>query len=317
MSQDTGSDVAEITLEDEKKEIDPGSTVNELADEMGRDDVVGALINGVQADLRDRPEDGDTVQFLTFEDDEGKSTFWHTTAHVLAQAVKLYLDDDGPVSLGTGPPIEEGFYYDFDLPRSLSEGELDHIENIMRQIIQRDLPLERYYLDRKEAIEHLKEMDEPYKIELAEDLEEQPSFYRQNGFEDLCGGPHLLSTGDIGAISLTKLSGSFWKGNEDNPQMQRIYGISFPTDQELEQYERRLEEAKKRDTACEEASPFVTSGSRTTATPRRSSTTSPTARASATASAWFDFLSSRICSTVRSKVSVSFNELLYTFIYTT
>lgn len=240
------NETIEVTVEADTKSIAEDITVEELAREMGLDEVIGARINGKTSDLRDTLDDGDEIEWLTFEDDDGKAIFWHTTAHVLAQAVKMYIDD-GPVRLGTGPPIDEGFYYDFDLPRSVSEDELDHIENIMRQLIKRDLPLERFELNEEEAKSHLDDNDEPYKVELVDELDEKPSFYRQNGFEDLCKGPHLKSTGQIEAVSLTKLSGSFWKADEDNEAMQRIYGISFPDQDQLERYEKRIEEAKKRD----------------------------------------------------------------------
>ncbi len=246
LNQKTTKETIEITLEDRSLEVEAGITVKELAERTDHADTVGATINGKQSDLRDEINNGDEVEFLSFEDEAGRAIFWHTSAHVLAQAVKMYFDDE-TVKLGTGPPVEEGFYYDFDLPRSLSKDELEHIENIMRQLIKQDLPLERIYRDKDKAIEALETRDETYKIELVEDLEEKPSFYRQDGFEDLCKGPHLESTGDIGAVALTKLSGSFWKGKETNPSMQRIYGISFPDRDQLERYQKRIREARKRD----------------------------------------------------------------------
>lgn len=245
MNVDSSRKTICVTVNDEKLELPEDSTVNDLVDEIDVPEAVGARVNGETYDLRDPLQDDDTVEILTFADEDGQAIFWHTSAHVLAQAVKMYFDE--PVSLGTGPPVEEGFYYDFKLPGSLSEDELEHIENIMRQLIKQDLPLERFQLGDDEAIEHLRELDEPFKVELAEELEEEPSFYRQEGFEDLCKGPHLESTGDIEAVSLTKLSGSYWRGDESNEKMQRIYGISFPTEEQLEHYEKRLEEAKKRD----------------------------------------------------------------------
>lgn len=234
-----------VIVDGESIDLPEGITVEEAAGEAGVPDALGARVNGELKDLRDEIRDGDELEFVTFEDEDGKSIFWHTTAHVLAQAVKMYFDE--PVSLGTGPPIDEGFYYDFDLPRTVSEDELDHIENIMRQLVERDMPLERFQRDEDEAVEQLRENDEPYKVELVEELEGEPSFYRQDGFEDLCKGPHLKSTGQIEALALTKLSGSFWRGDEENADLQRIYGISFPSEQQLENHMKRLEEAKKRD----------------------------------------------------------------------
>jgi threonyl-tRNA synthetase len=209
-----------VTVNDKKLELPSEATVNEVAEELDASDVVGARINGEIQDLRDPLNDGDTVRLLTFNDDDGKDIFWHTSAHVLAQAVQMYFDK--PVNLGTGPPVEEGFYYDFKLPRSLSEDELEHIENIMRQLIKQDLSLERFDLEGDEAVRHLREINEPFKVELAEELEEKPSFYRQEGFEDLCKGPHLESTGEIEAVSLTKLSGSYCRGDENKKKWQLI-----------------------------------------------------------------------------------------------
>lgn len=234
-----------ITVDGENISVEEGDTLGDVAENVGRDDAIGALVNGELSDLRDEPADSSEVEFLTYDDEQGKAIYWHTSAHVLAQAVGYYMD--GPVKLGVGPPIEEGFYYDFDLPRTLSEDELSNIEGIMNQIIQRDLPLERYYEETDEAVEHLRENEQEYKVELVEELDQQPSFYRQEDFEDLCAGPHLESTGDIGAIKLTKLSGAYWKGDQDNAELQRIYGIAFDSEEELERYEQRIEEAKKRD----------------------------------------------------------------------
>lgn len=243
------TDAKELTISVEGSELTVSSrkSLGEIARDQNRDNAIGARVNGSVTDLRSTPEDGDEVEFLTFEDDDGKSIYWHTTAHVLAQAVKMYFDDEEDVKLGIGPPIDEGFYYDFDLPRTISEDELEHIENIMRQIIKQDYPLERFTRNREEAIDELRARNENYKIELVEELDDEPSFYRQDGFEDLCSGPHLESTGQIEAVKLTKLSGSYWRGDEENPDLQRIYGISFPSQEQLENYEKRLEEAKKRD----------------------------------------------------------------------
>ncbi|MFB6354923.1 MAG: threonine--tRNA ligase [bacterium] len=237
----------QIYVLNEKIEVESDATLEDIADDHGPEDAIGAVVNGELRDLRDCPDEGDEIRFVTFEDPEGKKIYWHTTAHILAQAVQYYFDDQGDVKLGVGPPIEDGFYYDFDLPRTISEDELDNLEGIMNQIIQNDLPLERRYADREQAIRELEENQEPFKVELVEELDNQPSFYRQNGFEDLCGGPHLKSTGEVEAVKLTKLSGAYWKGDQDNAELQRIYGISFPSDQQLEEYEKKLEEAKKRD----------------------------------------------------------------------
>lgn len=234
-----------VVIEGEETEVEPGASLAEIAQKQDRDEALGAQVNGELLDLRDRPEAGDEIEFVTYEDPGGKHIYWHTASHVLAHAVRYYIDGD--VKLAIGPPVEEGFYYDFDLPRTLSEDELGNVENIMRQIIDRDLAIERYYMEQEAALEKYREKDEPYKIELVEELEDQPSFYSQEDFEDLCGGPHLMSTGQLGEVKLTKLAGAYWRGDSDRANLQRIYGIAFQTDEELEAYERKIEEAKKRD----------------------------------------------------------------------
>ena len=169
----------------------------------------------------------------------------HSTAHVMAQAVKdLY----GDVKLGIGPAIEEGFYYDFDLPARITEEDLEKIEKRMQEIIKEDLPFEHEEMPRSEAIKFFKDEGEPYKVELLEGMEDDTvTIYRQGGFVDLCRGPHVPSTGKIGAFKLLKLAGAYWRGDERNKMLQRIYGTAFFDRKTLHQYLHRLEEAKKRD----------------------------------------------------------------------
>lgn len=169
----------------------------------------------------------------------------HSTAHVMAQAVKdLY----GDVKLGIGPAIEEGFYYDFDLPARITEEDLEKIEKRMQEIIKEDLPFEHEEMPRSEAIKFFKDEGEPYKVELLEGMEDDTvTIYRQGGFVDLCRGPHVPSTGKIGAFKLLKLAGAYWRGDERNKMLQRIYGTAFFDRKTLRQYLHRLEEAKKRD----------------------------------------------------------------------
>ena len=183
---------------------------------------------------------------LTWDSEEGRYCYRHTAAHVLAQAVKRKFPD---AKLGIGPPIEDGFYYDIDLPRSLTPEDLAAIEDEMKAILAADLPLERFELDREEALELMRRRDEPYKVELIQSLGEDEviSFYRQGEFVDLCRGPHVASTGRIKAVKLLHVAGAYWRGDEKRPMLQRIYGTAFPSQQELEQYLWRLEEAKKRD----------------------------------------------------------------------
>ena len=175
-----------------------------------------------------------------------ESMYWHTTAHVMAQAVKRLFPD---AKLTIGPAIEHGFYYDFDIEKPFSEDDLAKIEDEMRKIIKEDLKLERFELPRDEAIKLMKENNEDYKVEIIEELPEGEviSFYKQGDFTDLCRGPHLPSTGCIKAIKLLSSSGAYWRGDEKNKMLQRIYGISFPKQSQLDEYLNMIEEAKKRD----------------------------------------------------------------------
>ena len=175
-----------------------------------------------------------------------ESMFWHTTSHILAQAVKRLFPE---AKLAIGPSIENGFYYDFDVEKPFSEEDLVKIEEEMKKIIKEDLNLERFELPREEALKLMKEKDEPYKVELINDLPEGEviSLYKQGEFTDLCRGPHVPNTGIIKAVKLLTSSGAYWRGNEKNKMLQRIYGISFPKASALEEYLNMLEEAKKRD----------------------------------------------------------------------
>lgn len=180
----------------------------------------------------------------TMEVEEGK--FWHTTSHVMAQAVKRLFPD---AKLAIGPSIETGFYYDFDVEKPFSEEDLAAIEEEMKKIVKEDLDLERFEVPREEAIKLMEERNEPYKVELIKDLAEGEviSFYKQGNFTDLCRGPHLPSTGSIKAIKLLSSSGAYWRGDEHNKMLQRIYGVSFPKASMLEEHLQMLEEAKERD----------------------------------------------------------------------
>ena len=175
-----------------------------------------------------------------------ESMYWHTTSHIMAQAVKRLFPN---VKLAIGPSIEKGFYYDFDVEKPFSEEDLLKIEEEIKKIIKEDLSIERFELPREEAIALMKEKDEPYKVELIEELPEGEviSFYKQGDFTELCRGPHLPSTGCVKAVKLLSSSGAYWRGDEKNKMLQRIYGISFPKQSELDEYINMIEEAKKRD----------------------------------------------------------------------
>jgi threonyl-tRNA synthetase len=209
-------------------------------------EALAARVNGEVWDLtRPLPEQC-RLELLTFADEGGRLAYRHTAAHVLAQAVKRLFPG---TRLGIGPAITDGFYYDFDSKHKFTPDDLNAIEEEMQKIIKADLPLERQEITRDEALEIFRQLDEPYKIELINDLPEGVpiSTYRQGDFIDLCAGPHLPSTGYLKAIKLTSLAGAYWRGSEANPMLQRIYGTAFPKAKDLEEYLHRLEEAKKRD----------------------------------------------------------------------
>lgn len=178
--------------------------------------------------------------------DVEESMYWHTTSHIMAQAVKRLFPE---AKVTIGPSIENGFYYDFDVEKPFSEEDLRAIEEEMKKIIKEDLEIERFELPREEAIKFMEEKNEPYKVELIKELPEGEviSFYKQGEFTDLCRGPHLPTTGAVKAVKLLTSSGAYWRGDEHNKMLQRIYGISFPKMSELEEYLNMIEEAKKRD----------------------------------------------------------------------
>ena len=238
-----------VTLKDgSKKEIEKGISALDLAKSISEGlarNMTAVLINGEVKDLRYKIEKDCQVEILTFENSlEGKKAYWHTTSHIMAQAVKRLFPN---VKLAIGPAIDNGFYYDFDTETPFSEEDRLKIEEEMKKIIKEDFNIERFSLPKKEALELMK--DEPYKVELIQELTEgeEISFYKQGEFTDLCAGPHLESTGKVKAIKLLSTSGAYWRGSEKNKMLERIYAISFPKQSELDAYLEELEEAKKRD----------------------------------------------------------------------
>ncbi len=207
---------------------------------------LGAKINNKLYDLSYIPEDNSEVLILDWDSVEGKEIYRHTTSHILANAVKELFPD---VKLGIGPAIEDGFYYDFYKKDPFTKEDLDRIEKKMQEIIERDLPLDRIELSKDEAKKLLKDLGEDFKIELLEEIPEDEviTFYKQGDFIDLCKGPHLPSTGKIKYFKLLNISGAYWRGNEKNPMFQRIYGTSFLTKEELDEFLKNREEALKRD----------------------------------------------------------------------
>ena len=231
-------------------EKEKGISVLELAKQISEGlarVATAGKVNGQVRDLRFKiEEENANVEILTFDNDiDGKKAYWHTTSHIMAQAIKRIFGDS--VKLAIGPSIDEGFYYDFDIDKAFSEEDKLKIEEEMKKIIKEDLPIERFSLPKKEALELMK--DEPYKVELINDLPEgeEISFYKQGEFTDLCAGPHLMSTGKVKAVKLLASSGAYWRGSEKNKMLQRIYGVSFPKTSSLEEHLAFLEEAKQRD----------------------------------------------------------------------
>ena len=231
-------------------EAEKGISILELAKKISEGlarVATAGRVNGEVKDLRYKiEEDGANVEILTFENDlDGKKAYWHTTSHIMAQAIKRLFGND--VKLAIGPSIDEGFYYDFDIEKAFSDEDKVKIEEEMKKIIKEDLPIERFSLPKAEALELMK--DEPYKVELINELPEgeEISFYKQGEFTDLCAGPHLMSTGKVKCIKLLSSSGAYWRGNEKNKMLQRIYAISFPKASQLEEHLALLQEAKERD----------------------------------------------------------------------
>ena len=217
----------------------------ELSEGLARVACAGE-VNGNLVDLRYEINEDSSLSILTFEDEKGKSSFRHTTSHILAQAIKRLYPG---AKLAIGPAIEDGFYYDFDFEKAISNDDLSAIENEMKKIVKENFEIKRFTLNRDEAIAFMKKRGEDYKVQLINDLpkDEEISFYEQGDFVDLCAGPHLLSTKYVKAFKLTSVAGAYWRGNEKNKMLTRIYGTSFPKSSELEEYLTRMEEAKKRD----------------------------------------------------------------------
>ena len=240
-----------IELKDgSKKEVKSGLTVLEIAKSISEGlarNATSGRVDGKVVDLRYKLEKDCKLEILTFDDEEGKKAYWHTTSHIMAQAIKRIYGEE--VKLAIGPAIENGFYYDFDTDYRFSEADFEKIEEEMKKIIKEDLEIEKFELPRKEAIALMKENKENYKVELIEDLPEDEtlSFYRQGEFTDLCAGPHLESTGKVKAIKILSTSGAYWRGDEKNKMLQRIYAISFPKTSMLDEYLQLLQEAKERD----------------------------------------------------------------------
>ena len=239
-----------ITLKDgSTKEYDQAMSVLDIAKDISEGLARVACageVDGELVDLRTVVDKDCNLNILTFESEGGAWAFHHTTSHIMAQAIKRLYPD---VKLAIGPSVADGFYYDVDSETPLTAEDLVKIEAEMKKIVKEALPITRFTKSREEAIAYFKEKEEPYKVELIEDLPEDAeiSFYQQGEFVDLCAGPHLMSTKPIKAFKLTSLAGAYWRGSEKNKMLTRIYGTSFTKKADLEEYLNRMEEAKKRD----------------------------------------------------------------------
>ena len=237
-----------VDLKGSEKEFESGVSVAEVAKSIGMGlykSACAAKVNGEVCDLRTVLNEDCKVEILTFDDKEGKKAYWHTASHIMAQAVnRLYLG----TKFAIGPAVDNGFYYDMELPQAITNDDLAKIEAEMKKIIKEDIEIERFELPVAEALELMKGQD--YKEELIREHAaegEHISFYKQGDFTDLCTGPHLMRTGNVKAVKLTSITGAYWRGDASNKMLQRLYGIAFPKQSLLEEHLTMMEEAKKRD----------------------------------------------------------------------
>ena len=239
-----------ITLKDKSvMEVENGKRLIDIAVEISEGLArvcLAAEVDGKLTDLRFVPQKDCSINFLTWADKGGRSAYRHTASHVMAQAVKRIYPS---AKLAIGPAIDDGFYYDFDFESPINAADLEKIEAEMKKIIKENIPIEYFELTRDSALKLMQDNDEIYKIELINDLPEDEviSFYKQGDFTDLCAGPHLMSTGKLKAVKLQHTAGAYWRGDEKNKMLTRIYGTAFPKKSELDEYLEKLEEAKKRD----------------------------------------------------------------------
>lgn len=239
-----------VKLRNDVKEFENGTTPYEIVKGFGGGffkQVCACKIDGEVYDLRTPINNDCTLDFLTFDDPDGKKAFWHTASHVLAQAVKRLYPN---TKCAIGPAIDTGFYYDFDVEKPFSQEDLDKITAEMKKIVKSKIKLEKFELSPQDAIEKLEEMNEPYKVELCKehaDKNEPISFYQQDEFVDLCAGPHLMDVSVLKAVALTNCTGAYWRGDSNNHQLCRVYGIAFPKASMLDEYLEMMKEAKSRD----------------------------------------------------------------------
>lgn len=240
-----------IELKDgSKRAYESGMKVFDIASSISEGlarDIVGARLNGKVVELNTPIKEDGKIEFLKFSEIDGKEIFWHTSTHIMAQAIKRLYPE---AKLAIGPPIENGFYYDVDLDYRLTQEDLEKIEDEMKKIVKDGYEIRRFELPVDEALALMKEKKEDYKVELIEgivDRGEKISFYEQGEFVDLCAGPHLANVKKVKAFKLTSVAGAYWRGDQNNKMLQRVYGISFEKKKDLDEYLTMLEEAKKRD----------------------------------------------------------------------
>lgn len=243
--------MVKVTLKDGSvKEFAENTTAADIARQLSAGlyrKACAAKIDGVVSDLRTPVTKDCTLEILEFDDEDGQRAFNHTASHIMAQAVKRLYPD---AKLAIGPAIDNGFYYDFDVEKPFTPEDLEKIETEMKKIVKENLPLEKFELSSDDAVKMMEEKNEPYKVELIKEHAskgEKISFYKQGEFTELCAGPHLMSTGEVKAFKLTSSTGAYWRGDENNKMLQRIYGSAFPKASQLEEYLTNLEDAKKRD----------------------------------------------------------------------
>ncbi len=231
-------------IQEYQKGITPQQILEQINSQALSKKTVAVRFNERLIDLvRPIEEDGALV-FISHETPEGMEVFWHSSAHIMAHAIKKLYPE---AKFGFGPALEDRFFYDFDIEKSLTPDDLEKIEQKMREIVEQNSPFSRENLSKEEAVKLFKDRNEPYKVEHLEELEDSTSIYKEGDFVDLCSGPHLPSSGMVKHFKLLAISGAYWKGDESNPMLQRIYGVSFPKKSQLDDFLHKLEEAKKRD----------------------------------------------------------------------
>lgn len=232
----------EVKINDKITEIEKGKRISDLITDH---EYIAARVNGELCDLTTEITEDSEIELIDFSSEEGKNIYWHSSSHLMAMAVKTLFPE---AKLAIGPAIDQGFYYDFDTKQPFSPEDLAKIERKMQKIIEQDIPFERTVMKKQTAIELFEKRNEPYKVQLIKELDaNEISLYRNGDFVDLCRGPHIPSTGFIGAFKLLSLAGAYWRGDVNEPMLSRIYGTSFPGQDELDDYLEKIEEAKKRD----------------------------------------------------------------------